>query len=315
MHCHLHYSFIVATMALKPNTVKQVRELWNEFDAHWWVLINKEVENGGLGADENDPRSQKRKQAKAEYCEKLEALVQQDVPHFHVHDGVLDAFDAILSPQCNPQDNGEAMPDDKPTPCLKCAWKWPGTRARPSTSDETPIYCQECEAFMQASTEWKNREKAKASGSVVLLETLIGKGEQIVEHGAELGSSMSKHTLPNPDAALKSDMRKAFAAACEMRNAAANDGEAITTGILALADALVANQETEEPMNSRIRTRSRSRSRSHNVNGTDKGKGEEEKREAKLHDRHDDEDTLSPMSLTSLFSPDLLAAMGGHDDM
>jgi hypothetical protein len=84
---------------------------------------------------------------------------------------------------------------------------------------------------------------------------------------------------------------------------------------LALADALVANQETEEPMNSRIRTRSRSRSRSHNVNGTDKGKGEEEKREAKLHDRHDDEDTWSPMSLTSLFSPETLAAMGGHDDM
>ena len=72
---------------------------------------------------------------------------------------------------------------------------------------------------MQASTEWKNRENAKASGSVVVLETLIGKGEQVVEHGAELASSMSKHTLPNPDAALKSDMRKAFAAACEMRNA------------------------------------------------------------------------------------------------
>ena len=119
---------------------------------------------------------------------------------------------------------------------------------------------------MQASTEWKNRENAKASGSVVVLETLIGKGEQVVEHGAELASSMSKHTLPNPDAALKSDMRKAFAAACEMRNAAANDGEAITTGILALGDALVANQHTNEPMNSRIRTRSRSRSRSHNVN-------------------------------------------------
>ena len=31
---------------------------------------------------------------------------------------------------------------------------------------------------MQASTEWKNREKAKASESVVVLETLIGKGEQ-----------------------------------------------------------------------------------------------------------------------------------------
>ena len=106
---------------------------------------------------------------------------------------------------------------------------------------------------MQASTEWKNRENAKASGSVVVLETLIGKGEQVVEHGAELASSMSKHTLPNPDAALKSDMRKAFAAACEMRNAAANEGEAITTGILALAEALVANQHTDEPMN--IRTR------------------------------------------------------------
>ena len=47
-------------MALKPNTVKQVRELWNEFDALFWVLIKEEVENGGLGADENDPRSQKR---------------------------------------------------------------------------------------------------------------------------------------------------------------------------------------------------------------------------------------------------------------
>lgn len=170
---------------------------------------------------------------------------------------------------------------------------------------------------MQASTEWKNRENAKASGSVVVLETLIGKGEQVVEHGAELASSMSKHTLPNPDAALKSDMRKAFAAACEMRNAAANDGEAITTGILALGDALVANQDTDEPMNSRIRTRSRSRSRSrsHNVNATDKGKGEEEQREAKLHDRHDDEDTWSPISLTSLLSAETLAAMGGDDDM
>ena len=313
MHCHLHYSFIVATMALKPNTVKQVRELWNEFEALFWDLIKKEVENGGLGADENDPRSQKRKKATAEYCKKLEALVRKDVPHFACVDGVHHAFDAILSPQCNPQDNGEAMPDDRP--CLKCAWATPRTRARPSTSDETPIYCQECEDFMQASTEWKNRENAKASGSVVVLETLIGKGEQVVEHGAELASSMSKHTLPNPDAALKSDMRKAFAAACEMRNAAANDGEAITTGILALAEALVANQHTDEPMNSRIRTRSRSRSRSHNVNGTDKGKGEDEKREAKLHDRHDDEDTWSPISLTSLLSAETLAAMGGDDDM
>ena len=61
MHCHLHYSFIVATMALKPNTVKQVRELWNEFEALFWDLIKKEVENGGLGADENDPRSQEKK--------------------------------------------------------------------------------------------------------------------------------------------------------------------------------------------------------------------------------------------------------------
>ena len=272
-------------MALKPNTVKQVRELKNKFDEHFWSLINKEVaENGKLGAEENDPGVQKRVQAIAEYCEKLEALVQQDVPHFAIWSGhgMRDAVDAILSPQCNPQDNGEAMPDDKPIPCLKCAWATPRTRARPSTSDETPIYCQECEAFMQASTEWKNRENAKASGSVVVLETLIGKGEQVVEHGAELASSMSKHTLPNPDAALKSDMRKAFAAACEMRNAAAKAGEAITTGILALGDALVANQDTDEPMNSRIRTRTRSRSRSHNVNGTDKGKGEEEKREAMI---------------------------------
>ena len=302
-------------MALKPNTVKQVRELWNEFDEHRWVLIKKEVENGGIGAVENYPSVQKRKQARVEYCEKLEALVRKDVPHFACVDGVRRAFDAILSPQCNPQDNGEAMPDDRP--CLKCAWATPRTRARPSTSDETPIYCQECEAFMQASTEWKNRENAKASGSVVVLETLIGKGEQVVEHGAELASSMSKHTLPNPDAALKSDMRKAFAAACEMRNAAANDGEAITTGILALAEALVANQHTDEPMNSRIRTRSRSRSRSrsHNVNATDKGKGEEEQREAKLHDRHDDEDTWSPISLTSLLSAETLAGMGGDDDM
>ena len=158
-------------MALKPNTVKQVRELWNEFDALFWVLIKEEVENGGL-----DPRSRKRKKATAEYCKKLEALVRKDVPHFACVDGVRRAFDAILSPQCNPQDNGEAMPDDRP--CLKCAWATPRTRARPSTSDETPIYCQECEAFMQASTEWKNREKAKASESVVVLETLIGKGEQ-----------------------------------------------------------------------------------------------------------------------------------------
>ena len=260
-------------------------------------------------------QGRRKKKTTAEYCEKLEALVQKVVPHFACVHGMRDAFDAILSPQCNPQDNGEAMPDDRP--CLKCAWATPRTRARPSTSDETPIYCQECEDFMQASTEWKNRENAKASGSVVVLETLIGKGEQVVEHGAELASSMSKHTLPNPDAALKSDMRKAFAAACEMRNAAANDGEAITTGILALAEALVANQHTDEPMNSRIRTRSRSRSRSrsHNVNATDKGKGEEEQREAKLHDRHDDEDTWSPISLTSLLSAETLAAMGGDDDM
>ena len=102
-----------------------------------------------------------------------------------------------------------------------------------------------------------------------------------------------------------------------MRNAAANAGEATTTGISAQGDELVANQDTDEPMNSRIRTRSRSRSRSrsHNVNATDKGKGEEEQREAKLHDRHDDEDTWSPISLTSLLFAETLAAMGGDDDM
>ena len=49
---------------------------------------------------------------------------------------------------------------------------------------------------MQASTEWKNRENAKASGSVVVLEILIGKGEQVVEHGAELADAHQALLVP-----------------------------------------------------------------------------------------------------------------------
>ena len=213
-------SFILGTMMrVKPATVEQVRDLHKQWTDHNHTLIRLDLAKNGKLGGANDPDGKKRLEVKKAYADQLVTLVKKDIPGFRLrwgYEGMCDAVRVITRPRFEVVDKNDPEQPDVPIWCLQCgAWE----RPVPFTSDETPIYCENCELYEKSTTIWQNHMKAMASGS---------------KYGCR---------IPTPDAALKDEMRSAFAAAVKTTNTAI--------------------ASTEEPTISQIQTRSRSRSRPH----------------------------------------------------
>ena len=149
-------SFILGTMMrVKPATVEQVRELHKQWTDHNRTLIALEfAKNGKLGGA-NDPDVQKRLQVRKDYADKLVTLVKKDIPGFRLrwgYEGMRDAVRVITRPRFKVVDKNDPEYSDVPIWCQKCG---PRERPVPFTSDETPIYCENCEAYEKTKTIWQ----------------------------------------------------------------------------------------------------------------------------------------------------------------
>ena len=80
--------FIVATMALKPDTANQARELEKKFKNDMHSLIENEFKKTGWLC-ERDPDVREKRRLREEYHTNLQSLVQQDKPNFIIPLGFL----------------------------------------------------------------------------------------------------------------------------------------------------------------------------------------------------------------------------------
>jgi hypothetical protein len=205
-------------MALKLHTHTQVRELEKEYHVAVIDLIAKELaENGQIGDRADDPGVQKRRQVADEYCGKLEALVQKEIPVFRKRwqDGLGRTFKAITSPQY----------------CLRCG---PWTRIRTQTSvNEIPIYCHLCELECE-------EEKAVLAG-----ESFRG--------GKEAAAATAAATAAKAAATATATVAAAKAIATNAATVAATAAKAIAAATAAKEQSMTKDVELMEELQKTVR--------------------------------------------------------------